>query len=153
MSAPSCGRAWPRLPDLHDCSKKDCCTNGSRSWKAKNQGNAAPRADHAGHPKTNSFAKGGSKFEHPNTHNRCPLLGVKRTSRGRASMSAFDPKRTLGGRPFSIHNVIFFDTRCSLWHGRSHEATGIHRRCRKLGRCVALSRARSATHTSHRRGG
>jgi hypothetical protein len=25
---------------------------------------------------------------------RCPLLGVKRTSAGRPSMSAFDPKRT-----------------------------------------------------------
>src|SRR5262249_1100384 len=28
---------------------------------------------------------------------RCPLSGVKRTLRGRASMSACDPKRTSGG--------------------------------------------------------
>ena len=33
---------------------------------------------------------------HPNTLNQCLLLGVKRTSRGRAPMSAFDPKWTLG---------------------------------------------------------
>ena len=31
---------------------------------------------------------------HPDPLNQCPLLGVKRTSDGGASMSAFDPKRT-----------------------------------------------------------
>jgi hypothetical protein len=31
---------------------------------------------------------------HPDALNQCPLLGVKRTSRGQALMSAFDPKRT-----------------------------------------------------------
>ena len=33
---------------------------------------------------------------HPDALNQCPLLGVKRTSLGHASMSAFDPKRTFG---------------------------------------------------------
>jgi putative ABC transport system substrate-binding protein len=32
---------------------------------------------------------------HRGALNQCPLLGVKRTSRGRTPMSAFDPKRTL----------------------------------------------------------
>jgi len=31
---------------------------------------------------------------HPDALSRCLLLGVKRTSPGDASMSAFDPKRT-----------------------------------------------------------
>ena len=31
------------------------------------------------------------------TESQCLLLGVKRTSGGRASMSAYDPKRTWGG--------------------------------------------------------
>src|SRR6516165_4724458 len=35
------------------------------------------------------------KSRHPGALNQCPLLGVKRTSGGGASMSAFDPKRTL----------------------------------------------------------
>ena len=35
---------------------------------------------------------------HPYTLCQCPLLGVKRTSRGHALISAFDPKRTLGSR-------------------------------------------------------
>ena len=30
--------------------------------------------------------------------NQCPLLGVERTSLGHSEMSAFDPKRTSGGR-------------------------------------------------------
>ena len=32
---------------------------------------------------------------HPSRTQQCPLLGVKRTSRGMAPMSGFDPKRTL----------------------------------------------------------
>jgi hypothetical protein len=32
---------------------------------------------------------------HPSGADECPLLGVKRTSGRRVSMSAFDPKRTL----------------------------------------------------------
>jgi len=35
-----------------------------------------------------------AQSRHPDTLNECPLLGVKRTSRGQALMSAFDPKRT-----------------------------------------------------------
>src|SRR6516164_9947921 len=31
---------------------------------------------------------------HSTTESQCPLLGVKRTSRGYALMSAYDPKRT-----------------------------------------------------------
>jgi hypothetical protein len=31
---------------------------------------------------------------HASHSQRCPLLGVKRTSAGHASMSAYDPKRT-----------------------------------------------------------
>src|SRR5262249_11354630 len=34
---------------------------------------------------------------HSPTEFQCPLLGVKRTSRGQALMSAFDPKRTSAG--------------------------------------------------------
>src|SRR5262249_16928216 len=39
-----------------------------------------------------------AQSRHPDTHNRCPLLGVKQASGGGASMSANDPKRTLTGR-------------------------------------------------------
>src|SRR6516165_553047 len=36
---------------------------------------------------------------HPDALNQCPLLGVKRTSRGHAPMSGFfDPKRTLAAQ-------------------------------------------------------
>jgi hypothetical protein len=34
---------------------------------------------------------------HPDAHNQCPLLGVKRTLPEPAPMSAFDPKRTFDG--------------------------------------------------------
>src|SRR6516165_1313342 len=47
----------------------------------------------------------------------CPLSGVKRTSGGRASMSAFDPKRTSAAR-------ICCDAQCSPQHGRVRSSAG-----------------------------
>jgi hypothetical protein len=48
---------------------------------------------------------------HPNSLNRCPLLGVKRTSTGTNPMSAFDPKRTLSksfaGTPIEFDQIWF----------------------------------------------
>jgi len=38
---------------------------------------------------------------HANALSRCPLSGVKRTLRGDAPMSAFDPMRTFA--PLSVH--------------------------------------------------
>jgi hypothetical protein len=37
-------------------------------------------------------------YGHPNSASRCPLSGVKRTLTSAKPMSAFGPKRTLGGR-------------------------------------------------------
>src|SRR5215813_9606466 len=37
-----------------------------------------------------------AQSRHPQVRCTCPLSGVKRTSRGHAPMSAFDPKRTSG---------------------------------------------------------
>src|SRR5215471_3202471 len=42
---------------------------------------------------------------HSTVEFRCPLLGVKRTSRGHRTMSAFDPKRTC--EPTNSWNVLF----------------------------------------------
>jgi len=41
---------------------------------------------------------------HPDTHNRCPLSGVKRTFTSSAPMSAFDPKRTSGPEDVATRN-------------------------------------------------
>jgi hypothetical protein len=46
-----------------DSSNKDCCTNCYWYWGRENPGKAAPRADHASHPKTNSFAEAGTPPE------------------------------------------------------------------------------------------
>jgi hypothetical protein len=43
---------------------------------------------------------GGDVVPHPDTLNPCPLSGVKRTSKFKSVMSAFDPKRTSGAVAF-----------------------------------------------------
>src|SRR5215203_5625685 len=57
----------------------------------------------AQHPKSSAINKPAGRLphllaqsRHELVHCTCPLLGVKRTSRLRAVMSANDPKRTLG---------------------------------------------------------
>src|SRR5262249_29356397 len=42
---------------------------------------------------------------HPQALNQCPLLGVKRTLRGRTPMSAFDPKRAFPSSPWLQSNT------------------------------------------------
>src|SRR5262249_13194830 len=42
---------------------------------------------------------------HPDDDSECPLLGVKRTSRRCASMSAFDPKRTWRLQAYERHKT------------------------------------------------
>ena len=121
--APSCGRAWPRLPDSYDCSNKDCCTNGSRSWKAENQGHAAPHADHAGHRKTNSFAVAGVRQNwrwHPRITDvrfwgkadmaRCPLFPRKQTFAIMIRMSALCQKQTLRTILDASETIIVFNS-------------------------------------------
>jgi len=121
--APSCGRAWPRLPDSYDCSNKDCCTNGSRSWKAENQGHAAPHADHAGHRKTNSFAVAGVRQNwrwHPRITDvrfwgkadmaRCPLFPRKQTFAIMIRMSALCQKRTSRALLGASETIVFFSS-------------------------------------------
>src|SRR6516162_10045345 len=50
---------------------------------------------------------------HPRCRERCPLLGVKRTSRFRSFMSAYDPKRTSSRRSYVpwLKSVELFGTR------------------------------------------
>src|SRR6516164_7421401 len=57
---------------------------------------------------------------------QCPLLGVKRTSGGRASMSAIDPKRTFRLRRQSRQKVLnrFRCERCSAWCFECFDAPG-----------------------------
>src|SRR6516165_2553516 len=45
---------------------------------------------------------------------QCPLLGVKRTSLGHASMSAFDPKRTLEGLESRLLGNLAYDAILAL---------------------------------------
>ena len=55
----------------------------------------------------------------------CPLLGVKRTSSGRASMSAYDPKRTLAVLHFRSAAQVSDDVLdVRRREGNAHELAG-----------------------------
>jgi hypothetical protein len=53
------------------------------------------------------FATKSAQSGHPGRAQQCPLLGVKRTSGESASMSAFDPKRTLAAARQPLIQVKF----------------------------------------------
>jgi hypothetical protein len=71
---------------------------------------------------------------HFTAESQCPLLGVKRTFRQLASMSAFDPKRTFAAPvccdatkpPHPINDVVDCFSRR---RGRPHEAARLHCSC------------------------
>jgi hypothetical protein len=48
---------------------------------------------------------------HPSRARQCPLSGVKRTSRFRDVMSAFDPKATFGTGHFALERAEQIDLR------------------------------------------
>ena len=92
---------------------------------------------------------------HANDPQRCPLLGVKRTSVATSPMSAFDPKRTLAVK-------ICCDAQADhharmQWHvilglGATHEAAGIRytSRWHRGGVAARCPRASSASKFRHR---
>src|SRR5262249_11846215 len=77
---------------------------------------------------------------------QCPLLGVKRTSYGRAPMSAFDPKRTLAASSPTPFQRARLPVRCLvLSFGGGNEATRVHFVDRRRRGGVAARGARATT--------
>src|SRR6516162_8500119 len=102
---------------------------------SESENKVSPPADTG---KVTKMSASGTKG-HPDTLNRCPLLGVKRTLRQLVAMSAFDPKRTLAIQFSCDAQHLRFDVLgCrSRALGKAHEAAEIHRNNCGIGRCVA----------------